>query len=151
KKNASAIFVLSPPRSGSTLLRVMLAGHPLLFAPPELELLCFKTLGERKSAFSGPNSFSLEGTVRAIMEIKGCDAFEAGKIMQGFEADGLTTREFYRTMQGWLGERTLVDKTPSYALDRNVLQRAEFDFQDARYIHLMRHPYGVIRSFEEAR
>src|SRR5262249_11295463 len=30
-KNLSAVFVLSPPRSGSTLLRVMLGGHPALF------------------------------------------------------------------------------------------------------------------------
>src|SRR5262249_12661694 len=29
-------FILSPPRSGSTLLRVLLAGNPALFAPPEL-------------------------------------------------------------------------------------------------------------------
>src|SRR6185369_10185856 len=28
-KNPPAIFILSPPRSGTTLLRVMLAGHPL--------------------------------------------------------------------------------------------------------------------------
>jgi len=48
KKNPTAIFVLSPPRSGSTLFRVMLAGHPQLFAPPELDLLSFNTLRERK-------------------------------------------------------------------------------------------------------
>ena len=32
------IFILSPPRCGSTLTRVMLGGHPGLFAPPELHL-----------------------------------------------------------------------------------------------------------------
>src|SRR5262249_36095848 len=44
RKNAQAIFVLAPPRSGSTLLRVMLGRHPKLFAPPELALLGFSTL-----------------------------------------------------------------------------------------------------------
>src|SRR5439155_9801823 len=68
-KNRRAVFILSPPRSGSTLLRVMLAGHPRVFAPPELELLSFNTLAESRSAFSGRNGFWLEGTVRALMAI----------------------------------------------------------------------------------
>src|SRR6185369_7785179 len=67
QKNPPAIFVLSPPRSGTTLMRVMLAGHPKLFAPPELELLSFNTLSERKEAFSGTESYWLEGTLRALM------------------------------------------------------------------------------------
>ena len=52
-KNPPAVFVLSPPRSGSTLMRVMLGGHPRLFSPPELELLSFNTLRERRAAFTG--------------------------------------------------------------------------------------------------
>src|SRR5205823_4379308 len=38
------VFVLSSPRSGSTLLRVMLAGHRDLFSPPELHLLPYDDL-----------------------------------------------------------------------------------------------------------
>jgi hypothetical protein len=45
----------------------------------------------------------------------------------------------------------LVDKTPWYAMDPAVLARAETTFEDALYIHLMRHPYGMIHSFEEAK
>jgi hypothetical protein len=33
------VFVLSPPRSGSTLLRVVLNSHPLLHAPHESRCL----------------------------------------------------------------------------------------------------------------
>jgi amino acid adenylation domain-containing protein len=150
-RNPPAIFVLSPPRSGSTLLRVMLAGHPQLFAPPELELLSFNTLEERKAAFSGPDSFWLEGTVRALMEIKSCDAAQARGLMEAFEARQLTVQDFYRQMQRWLGERRLVDKTPSYALDQSRLRKAEAEFENALYIHLLRHPLGMIRSFEEAK
>jgi amino acid adenylation domain-containing protein len=150
-KNSQAIFVLSAPRSGSTLFRVMLAGHPKLFAPPELELLSFNTLEERQNAFTGGDSFWLEGALRAIMEIKGYDAAQAKSIMQAFEERRLTTQEFYRQMQSWLGDRRLVDKTPSYALHPSILQRAEEDFDDALYIHLLRHPLGMIRSFEEAK
>ncbi|HWW75721.1 MAG TPA: amino acid adenylation domain-containing protein, partial [Pyrinomonadaceae bacterium] len=74
RRNPPAVFVLSPPRSGSTLFRVMLAGHPELFSPPELELLSFNTLAERRTAFSGADSFWLEGALRALMEVRRCDA-----------------------------------------------------------------------------
>jgi amino acid adenylation domain-containing protein len=150
-KNRPAIFILAPPRSGTTLLRVMLGGHPQLFAPPELELLSFNTLAERKRAFSRPFSFWLEGALRAIMEIKGCGAEEAASIMREFEERDLSTKEFYRLIQEWIGDRTLVDKTPSYALHTSILRRAEVDFENALYIHLLRHPRGMIRSFEEAK
>src|SRR3979409_2802780 len=59
RKNRRAVLVLSPPRSGSTLLRVMLGGHPELFAPPELELLAFSTLAERQGGLPGPRPLSL--------------------------------------------------------------------------------------------
>ncbi|HVG17568.1 MAG TPA: amino acid adenylation domain-containing protein [Blastocatellia bacterium] len=150
-RNSPVVFVLSPPRSGSTLLRVMLGGHSRLFAPPELELLSFNTLEERKESLSGRASFWLEGTVRAIMQIKGCDADRAKEIMREYENRQLTTKEFYSHLQEWIGEKTLVDKSPSYSLDLEILKRAEADFENPLYIHLVRGPYATIRSYEEAR
>jgi amino acid adenylation domain-containing protein len=148
-KNPPAIFILSTPRSGTTLVRVMLAGNPHLFAPPELELLGFNTLKERKSALDGGYSLWSEGTIRAIMEIKSCDAGQAKKIMADYENRNLTTMEFYRVLQEWIGERRLVDKSTTYALDLETLQRAEDYFYQPRYIYLSRHPYGMIESFQK--
>ncbi|NEO30634.1 MAG: amino acid adenylation domain-containing protein [Symploca sp. SIO3C6] len=150
-KNPSAIFILSPHRSGSTLLRVMLAGNQQLFAPPELELLRFNTLGERKAAFYGRYSFWMEGTIRTIMQIKGCRSEEAIALMEELEAKNLTTKQFYQLIQQWLGDKILVDKTPSYSIDLETLKRAETNFKNPLYIHLVRHPYGTMRSYEEAR
>ena len=150
-KNPRAVFVLSPPRSGSTLFRVMLAGNPSLFAPPELQLLCFNTLADRKEAFSGRYTFWLEGLIRAVMQARRCDVEEARSIIEACEDQNMPTQEFYRLMQEWLGNTILVDKTPGYALDVDVLKRAEDYFQDPLYIHLIRHPYGMIRSFEDAK
>jgi hypothetical protein len=129
----------------------MLAGNEALFAPPELQLLSFNTLAERREAFSGRYSFWLEGTIRAIMDIKGCGAEEARRIMEDCEARQLSTQEFYLLMQQWLGDRTLVDKTPAYAFDLEIIKRAEECFAGSRYIHLLRHPNGMIRSFEDAK
>jgi len=40
----------------------------------------------------------------------------------------------YGRLQGWLGERVLVDKTPSYALDPETLRRAEEGFEAPFYV-----------------
>jgi amino acid adenylation domain-containing protein len=241
-RNRPAVFVLSPPRSGSTLLRVLLGGHPQLFAPPELELLTFDTLAERRAAFSGRNAFWLEGALRAVVQLRtsglpgagsdvGADAVpgavpgigagvravgaqhaapdEARALLDDLESRGFSTRRFYGLLQEWLSEggsgsrRTLtpsiplshppsphpgegearqeagenalgggsplpedgrvggrgaggegpmlVDKSPSYALDLESLRRAEAGFESPKYIHLVRHPAAMVRSFEEAR
>jgi amino acid adenylation domain-containing protein len=148
-KNPPAIFILSAPRSGTTLLRVMLAGNPRLFAPPELELLGFNTLKERKSALAGGYRLWSEGTIRAIMEIKSCNADQAKKLMADYENRDLAMSEFYRVLQEWIGERLLIDKSTTYALDLETLKRAEDYFYQPRYIYLSRHPYGMIESFQE--
>ncbi len=150
-KNPRAVFLLSPPRSGSTLLRVMLAGNRHLFAPPELELLGFDTIGERAAELSGRFGLWKEGTVRAVMELWGCGMEEAAALLEDMETADLSVPELYRQLQEWAEGRMLVDKTPSYALDRTVLERAEETFDEPLYVHLLRHPYGMIASFEEAK
>ncbi len=147
-KNPRALFILSPPRSGTTLLRVMLAGHPALFAAAELQLLCFNTLQERRNAFSGKHSLWLEGTIRAIMETRHCHADAARRVMEEFESKGQTTRQFYGQLQQWLAPQMLVDKSPAYVCDMRTLEKAERDFDGAIYLHLVRHPYAMVRSFE---
>lgn len=151
RRNPRAVFVLSPPRSGSTLLRVVLGGHPQLFAPPELDLLSFGTLAERTAALSGRHGWRLEGAVRAVMQLRDLDAEAARLLLERLEAGGGTTRDLYRLLQEWAGQRTLVDKSTPYALDMEVLRRAEAEFDQPIYLHLLRHPLGMIRSFEEVR
>ncbi|HEY52488.1 MAG TPA: amino acid adenylation domain-containing protein, partial [Caldilineae bacterium] len=151
-KNPPAVFLLSAPRSGSTLLRVILGGNPRLFAPPELQLLNYNTLEEQQTALGTErDDFWLDGIRRAIMELQDCDVEEAKAIFQSYIDQKLTVKQFYSVLQSWLGDRIFVDKTPNYALDLNMLRRAEEDFADAKYIHLIRHPYAVIPSFEKAK
>ncbi|HZS34488.1 MAG TPA: AMP-binding protein [Methylomirabilota bacterium] len=150
-RNPPAVFVLSPPRSGSTLLRAMLGGHSRLFAPPELYLLPFRTLADRKAWFSGSQRFQLEGNVRAVMELRQLDPDGAASLIAQFEEQRLSIQDYYGLLQEWLAPRILVDKTPSYAIHAETLARAEAHFERPLYVHLLRHPYGMIRSFEEAK
>lgn len=151
-KNPPAIFVFSPSRSGSTLLRVMLAGNPQLFVPPELHLLYFENLQIRKAALTNElNLHLLNGTIQSIAKLRGCSIEAAEKMMGEYEEQNLSTKEFYRLLQQWLGEKILVDKTPSIAYHVDLLRQAEAQFTNPLYIHLVRHPYGTIRSFENAK
>jgi LPS sulfotransferase NodH len=144
------VFVLSPPRSGSTLLRAMLAGHPRLFAPPELYLLSYDTMAERRRWFARGHSSQLEGAVRALMQLQDGSAEDCARQIGLFEESGRSTRDFYQWLQTLAGQRMLVDKTPNYSVSLDTLHRAEEEFDQPLFIHLSRHPYGMIRSFEEA-
>lgn len=147
EKNPRAVFILSPPRSGSTLFRVMLAGHDRLFAPPELELLHFNTLAEQRAAYADVPGQWLEGFVRTVMETRACGVDEARRLIREWEDSGVLIQQVYRWLQDPLGDRLLVDKTPSYSGRLAVLQRAEQLFEEPLYLHLLRHPCGMIRSF----
>jgi amino acid adenylation domain-containing protein len=148
ERNPPAMFILSPPRSGTTLLRIMLAGHRDLFAASELQLLGFQTLRQRAAAYTGRFSNWLDGAIRTMMTVEGLGADDAKAAIQAATDDDLTTRAFYARLQAAVAPRMLVDKSPSYALDLATLRKAERDFDGARYVHLVRHPAAMIDSFE---
>ena len=144
-----AAFILSSPRSGSTLLRVMLAGHPNLSSPPELHLLPFQTMAEREQELG--ISHLGEGLKRAFMALKGIDVQSSQKLVASLIQEDISIAEVYQMLQQLAGERLLVDKSPTYASKRETLDRAEIVFNNAKYIHLVRHPYAVIESFARMR
>ncbi|HET7500125.1 MAG TPA: alpha/beta fold hydrolase [Kofleriaceae bacterium] len=142
-------FVLSSPRAGSTLLRVMLAGHPRLFCPPELHLLGFATLRERQMALGA--SYLDEGLPRALMELSRQRAEDGRRRAAEWLAEDLTVQGTYERIQELAGARLVVDKSPMYARDLATLERAEQLFDGARYLVLVRHPCAVIESFVRKR
>lgn len=152
RKHRRALFVLSPPRSGSTLMQIVLAGHPALFAPPELHLLWFENLRQRHLFYSDEsNRHLVNGAIRAMMALDGLGVDEATRFMQRCEDEDMRVAEFYGILQARLGGRLLVDKSPSYTYSMEVLSRCERYFEDPLYIYLVRHPGGMIRSFTDAK
>jgi hypothetical protein len=126
----------------------MLAGHSRIFAAPELQLLNFDTLAQRRAALTGRYSPWREGTIRAVMELEDCDAETATELMESHERSGRTAKAFYGWLQERAGNRIVVDKSPTYALDLEALRNAEHGFEEPRYIHLTRDPLAMSRSFE---
>ena len=146
--NAPALFLLSPPRSGTTLLRVMLAGNPTIFAGSELQLLGFRTMRERALAYDGRFSLWLDGAVRAVMDLAGLAPDAARAVIDASVTADDTTLAFFGRLQELAAPRIVLDKSPSYALDPGILERIEKEFDEPRYLHLVRHPVPMIRSFE---
>jgi len=149
RRNPPAVFLLSSPRSGSTLLRVMLAGHPMLFCPPELHLLPFATMGQRSRMLGG--LWLDEGFQRALMELTGESAEQSRRAIEELESADAPISDAYALLQRQAQGRLLVDKSPTYSGSREALNRAEALFENPKYIHLVRHPYAVVESFARMR
>ncbi|MBL1208761.1 hybrid fatty acyl-AMP ligase/type I polyketide synthase [Geminocystis sp. GBBB08] len=142
-------FILSSPRSGSTLLRVMLAGHGNLVSPPELHLLPFVNMQERQKQLE--TSHLGEGLIRTIMDLKGICAQESEDLVNQWVKENLSISELYKILQQLSGNRLLVDKSPTYGMAKEILYHSEKMFSQAKYIHLIRHPYSVVESFSRLR
>ncbi len=147
---ATPVFVLGAPRSGTTLLRVMLAGHPRLFSPPEMVIAPFATMAERRAKLD-ERFWEKGGLRRTLMELHGIDVDAAKAMEASWEA--LTVPEVYQLLTASLddgvdGGRILVDKCPHLSADPPALARLARWFPDARWIWIVRHPGSVTRSIE---
>lgn len=140
-----AAFILGAPRSGTTLLRVMLAGHPRLWSPPEMILAPFETMAERLN-HQNRRFWEKGGLRRGLMDLEGIDV-EAARVRET-ELSDLTIPEVYALLQSKLGDRMLVDKCPHLSVLPHAMQRLERWFTEPRYLWILRHPGSVLRSLE---
>ena len=144
-----AVFILAPPRSGTTLLRVMLASHSDLFSTSELNLLGYPNFPTREATLSDKYALWAEGLLRTVMEIKGWDIGKARDLVRDWTSGLFSIARVYQELQEWIRPKILVDKTPAYALDPFALQQALDIFPNAFFIHLTRHPHAMIESFQK--
>ncbi|MEO3754084.1 sulfotransferase [Streptomyces sp. B6B3] len=118
------VIVLSPPRSGSTLLRVVLNSHPQLHAPHETHV---RRLAVKLT--TQPVVHAMEGFGHNLADI------------EHILWDRMLHRELLRS-----GKETVVEKTPSNVF---VAQRLATCWPDARFVFLMRHPVSIATSWHE--
>lgn len=126
----SPVFILSAPRSGSTLLRRVLGAHSAVHATTELvlteigvEFLCFP-------ARLGMHTFPTEAAFGAV----GLDRRELAYLLW----DRILHRELTNS-----GKAVLVHKAPRVLLR---WQRLVECWPEARFIFLLRHPAHVVAS-----
>ena len=121
----SPVFLLSPVRSGSTLLRVMLNTHSQICAPHEMHLRRLQVRISKSYA-----ELSVEQSGLSVEKL------------ENLLWDRLLDRELNRS-----GKKLIVEKTPSNLLMWARLHRA---WPKARYVYLLRHPSAVADSWQRA-
>jgi len=124
---AQPIFILSSPRSGSTLLRYVLDTHPEIYAPPELSL--------------GPLSHSL---ATAFAGLNGTRRTDSPEIL------GLVAGHVRRLMDEYTarrGKSIWCEKSPQNVEHLDLLTSL---FPDARYLCLYRNHLDTVASCLES-
>lgn len=106
-------FVLSSPRAGSTLLRVMLHGHPEIFSPPEMNLLPFESMGQRAAWFQQHGFGWMDrGVVATVAALGRMSAGQAHARIRAWELADAPVADVYRGLHGAAKRALLVDKSP---------------------------------------
>jgi len=133
------LFVISAPRSGSTLLARMLGTHSEVHAPAELHLLTpLAHLGYHERVDAAPYDPVI--TQRGLREM-------VAALPEG-EADYLAALRacsdaLYAKLLAPSGCRVLLEKTPAYALCLDFISRL---YPQAKYVVLTRNPLAIWSS-----
>lgn len=144
------VFVIGCPRSGTTLLTLMLSSHSRLAIPPETRFLVPVYRRHRSFAdLSDPGN--RRRLARAVVRRKGSKFAHLGldpgqvkkEIVEGPPTIGSALAAPYRLYARERGKARWGDKRPSYF--RNVGLVREL-FPDARFVHLVRDPRDCVAS-----
>jgi hypothetical protein len=118
------VFIMSPVRSGSTLLRMLLNAHSRLHSPHELHIRRLEVGYGSKLSQKAMSALDLErGDLEHLLW------------------DRVMHRELVRS-----GKDFVVEKTPSNAF---VYERIRDCWPDARFVFLLRHPVSITQSWHE--
>ncbi len=137
-------FVLGCGRSGTTLFRAMLNVHDALWAPGELHLAEFDTMRDRATR---ANPFLRRALVPEAASRFSEAPAEFATRLETWERTSLPVPQAYRRFHDADPRRMIVDKCPPYSTWLEHLEWIIHHFIDAKFIHLIRNPHDVIRSY----
>jgi len=140
------VFILSSPRSFTSVVAGMVGMHPELYAVPELHILEKDKLHELISFFmTERQEKKLHGLRRITSELLLGEQTLEGVHMADRWLERrmwMSTRDLYQQLIDMTGGLGFVDKSPSYSLSPETLERLNQSFPASKFIHLVRHPIG---------
>lgn len=149
----SPLFILSPPRSFTSISCAMIGCHPQMFGLAETKLFARDKVGELREFYRTQPSME-HGLLRSLSQMMfGEQTVETIETVRGWLAENADASApgLFRAMQAWVGERRLIDKSPLHVYELEPLQRMNRTFPDARYLHLTRHPGEMVKSVFQLR
>ena len=134
------VFIIGPPRSGSTLLQRMLGAHSKIFTCPEPHILTpLAHLGYYHNVEKAPYDH-LRGHDAILQFVDKLPRKEADYI----DACQQYSNTLYSKRMQESGKQFFLDKTPAYALVLDFIVKL---YPGAKYIVLTRHPVAVFSSY----
>ncbi len=134
------IFVIGPPRSGSTMLQRMLGSHSAIYTHPEPHIITpLAHLGYYESVDKAPyDHINAAEAIREYVEDL------PGKEEDYLDACRAYADILYGRMLDQAGRSMMVDKTPAYGLVLPFLSKL---YPEAKYIVLTRQPLAILSSY----
>jgi hypothetical protein len=153
------VFLLAPARSYSTVAVALLAGHPRLFAFPELLVFPVRPvrdLFDEEMTRTGTLRFwginRISGILRAVAQLhegrQDDDAIRAARDWV-LERGDWTTQELLDHLLGVVAPATGVEKSPDTINSDEAIASCVKAYPDARFLHLTRHPVTSQRSMRK--
>ena len=147
------LFILSPPRSFTTITCAMLGCHPQMFGLAETNLFFADSVRELNRLYI-LRPTGRHGLLRSVAELgfqeQSEETIEAAKAWLDDNGD-TSTGELFSLLAGWAPDRTLIDKSPLHVFRLDWLKRMLANFPDAHFLHLTRHPYTMGKSLKSLR
>src|SRR5882672_3175842 len=143
-------IIIGAPRSGTTLLRLMLDAHSNLAIPPETGFLPAATRFRRRASnentfFHLVRTFPRDAPTWRDFSLDDEEFLRELRRIQPFDvAEG--TRTFYRLYAHRHGKARYGDKTPFYSRHIGLIERM---LPEAHFIHIIRDGRDVVRSIKK--
>lgn len=135
----SLIFIISQPRTGSTLLQRVLASHPEIHTGAESWIMLHPIYGLReKGIWTQYNHRSAYRAVRDFLDI------HCGGKQAYYDATRAFSHVLYTRALEKSQKRFFVDKAPPYT---HIIPELSLLFPKAKFIFLLRNPLAVLSSF----
>jgi hypothetical protein len=147
--NPPPLFILGAPRSFTSVISTMLGQHPQAYGMRELNLFLEGTVRKLWARLSGPRQFMLHGLLRSVAQLyAGEQDTQTVDMARRWIMHRLdhTTCDLYHEMVDRVAPLLVIDKSPAYCVSLETLHRLDHCFDDARYLHLVRHPISQGRS-----
>jgi adenylyl-sulfate kinase len=156
-KSPPPLFVLAPARSGSSVVAAMLGQHPQLYGFPELRLFRGATVSDllvdAPSTAGMPARERNAGLIRALAQLHEHEQSEeaAERALQWLrERADWDVGAVFEHLSALIAPLAAVEKSPETSLGDNALKQAARACPEARYLHLVRHPWATVRSMVNA-
>lgn len=145
-------FVVGAPRSGTTMLRLMLDAHPELAIPPETYFIT-KAQKAWRAAKRKPGEHEVEAFIDAVTNHKrwpdfhlDADDFAARVRERNPRKIGDGVRCFYEMYAEKIDKPRWGDKTPFYVRKMDLIHRV---LPEARFVHIIRDGRAVALSIKD--